>query len=291
MLTHPESRTKEFICICFSPDSKYLVTLGSAPNFIMLYWAWEKSQGPMASVRCSSEADAPVYRVTVNPQDNTNVCVSGLNALKMYRYTEGNFKQLAFQKVEENVLCQAWLPDDGLVCGTESGKVLLFQNHELKSEIRLHERLTSLAALANGFLCGTASGNVLHYARTDNKDYALKREVAVPSEPGRIQAIHHFAVSPSEESMLCSTSMRQLYTMTLTDGEPVVLQVSDRSFIVVLPKCLCFSGFADMMMCLQLGNFFSFCRVTSHRVCGHCPTPSTTAPLLRWTCVSASQSW
>ena len=224
-LSHPDLGTTEFVCVAFSPDSKYLVTLGGAPSWQMLYWAWEKSQGPLASARCSSEADVPVYRVTFNPQDNTNVCVTGQGILKMFRYTEGNIKQLAFQKVEENFLAQTWLPDDGIVCGTESGKVLLFHGNELKTEIPLHERVTCLAPLAIGFLCGTASGNVLLYARGDGRDYSLMREASVPVEPGRMQPIHHIAVTPSEENMMCSTGLRQLYTMPLTEADADVLQV------------------------------------------------------------------
>jgi WD40 repeat protein len=71
-LMHTELHCDEFVSMAFSPDSKYLVTLGGAPDWGMLYWSWEKSRGPMASTRVSS-GDAAVYSVTFNPHDNTQV--------------------------------------------------------------------------------------------------------------------------------------------------------------------------------------------------------------------------
>jgi len=82
-LMYSEANYHEFVCLSFSPDSKYLVTLGGVPDWGLLYWAWEKSQGPMAVTKCSASVEAPVYRVSFNPQDNTHLCVTGNTILKM----------------------------------------------------------------------------------------------------------------------------------------------------------------------------------------------------------------
>ena len=74
-------------------------------------------------------------QVSFNPQDNTQVCVIGEKIFKLFRYNEGNLKQFAFMKSEpQNYLCQAWLSEDRLVLGTDSGKVQLFEVGELKNE-------------------------------------------------------------------------------------------------------------------------------------------------------------
>ena len=56
----------------------------------------------------------------------------------MFRYSEGNLKQFAFQKMEpQNFLCQAWVSDERIIAGTDSGRLLLFESGELKSEFHV----------------------------------------------------------------------------------------------------------------------------------------------------------
>ncbi len=37
-LTARDSGSSEIVCLCFSPDSKYLVTLGGSPDWVLAYW-------------------------------------------------------------------------------------------------------------------------------------------------------------------------------------------------------------------------------------------------------------
>lgn len=76
--------------------------------------------------------------MTFNPQDNTQICVVGNGIFKLFRYSEGNLKQFAFQKLEsQNYLCQTWVSDERVVVGTDNGKLLLFEAGELKNEFNL----------------------------------------------------------------------------------------------------------------------------------------------------------
>lgn len=78
-------------------------------------------------------------QVTFNPQDNTQLCVVGNGIFKLYRYSEGSLKPFAFQKMEpQNNLCQAWVSDERVVVGTDSGKLLIFEAGELKHEITVN---------------------------------------------------------------------------------------------------------------------------------------------------------
>ena len=62
----------------------------------------------------------------------------GNGIFKLFRYSEGNLKQFAFQKMEpQNYLCQAWVSDERVVVGTDTGRLLLFEAGELKSEITI----------------------------------------------------------------------------------------------------------------------------------------------------------
>ena len=63
------------------------------------------------------------------------MCIIGEKVFKLYRYSEGAFKQFAFTKTEPQLyLCQAWLSEDRLILGTDSGKVQLFEGGDLKNE-------------------------------------------------------------------------------------------------------------------------------------------------------------
>ncbi len=83
----------------------------------------------------SSNKFLPFLQVTFNPQDNTQICVVGNGIFKLYRYSEGNLKQFAFQKTEpQNYLSQAWVSDERVIVGTDTGKLLLFEAGELRNE-------------------------------------------------------------------------------------------------------------------------------------------------------------
>lgn len=74
--------------------------------------------------------------MTFNPQDNTQLCVTGNGIFKLFRYSEANLKPVSFQKVDlQNYLCQAWVSDERVVVGTDNGRLLLFESGELKGEI------------------------------------------------------------------------------------------------------------------------------------------------------------
>lgn len=74
-------------------------------------------------------------QISFNPQDNTQLCIAGEKLYKLFRYSEGHLKQFAFMKAEpSNYLCLAWLSEDRVILGTDTGKVQLFEVGELKNE-------------------------------------------------------------------------------------------------------------------------------------------------------------
>lgn len=54
-LAAPDVQATEFTCIAFSPDSKYLAGQTSSPDWLLIYWAWEKSK-QLASTKLTSPA-------------------------------------------------------------------------------------------------------------------------------------------------------------------------------------------------------------------------------------------
>ena len=48
---------------------------------------------------CNPMVSPTSAQVAFNPQDNTQLCVVGSGVFKLFRYSEGNLKQFALQKV------------------------------------------------------------------------------------------------------------------------------------------------------------------------------------------------
>ena len=44
VLTCSEANTTEYISMAFSPDSKYLIGQGAGPDWMLVYWHWEKAK-------------------------------------------------------------------------------------------------------------------------------------------------------------------------------------------------------------------------------------------------------
>ncbi|CAH1775033.1 unnamed protein product [Owenia fusiformis] len=252
ILSSTEVQSKEFVSLAFSPDSKYLVAQAGRPDWTLLYWTWEKSKVMAVTKTSNPQTNAPIYQVTFNPQDNTQLCVVGDGIFKLFRYSEGNLKQFAFQKMEpQNYLCQAWVSDERVIVGTDKGKLLLFEAGELKNEFNVVSSMqqsssdkdkmssvteevgavscavTALVAYSKGFACSCGLGTVHMFEKTDDKDFFKKtREIKVPADPNSAdpqkneqQQIFSLAVSPSEENLVCTTEVQQLYGITLSSAD------------------------------------------------------------------------
>ncbi|KAM6217017.1 cilia- and flagella-associated protein 57 [Rhynchocyon petersi] len=127
---------QKFISMAFSPDSKYLLAQTSTPESNLVYWLWEK-QKVMAIVRTDTQNNA-IYQVSFNPQDNTQVCVTGNGIFKLLRFAEGTLKQTNFQRGEpQNYLSHAWLSDDKIIVGTNTGKLFLFESGDQRWETNI----------------------------------------------------------------------------------------------------------------------------------------------------------
>ncbi|XP_042806543.1 cilia- and flagella-associated protein 57 isoform X3 [Panthera leo] len=284
---------QRFISMAFSPDSKYLLTQTSPPESNLVYWLWEK-QKVMAIIRTDSQNNA-VYQVppsitsivqviklvSFNPQDNTQVCVTGNGMFKLLRFAEGTLKQTNFQRGEpQNYLAHTWVSEDKIIVGTDTGKLFLFESGDQRWEtsimvkeptsetgnlevIRESESLIqfptisspvpsyeqvmmasnnsqlampqvfAIAAYSKGFACAAGPGRVLLFEKMEEKDiYRESREIRIPTDPqsnersqSDKQDVLCMCFSPSEETLVVSTSKNQLYsiTMSLTEiskGEP-----------------------------------------------------------------------
>ncbi|KAG9273686.1 cilia- and flagella-associated protein 57 [Astyanax mexicanus] len=252
VLTGGELPVREFVCMAFSPDSKYLIGQAGGPEWTLFYWVWEKHK-IMATVKTTSTG--PIHQVSFSPQDNMQICVSGNGLFKIFRYTEGALKQTNSVKMEQhNILSHAWMSKERIIAGTETGRLLVFesgdqrgslsvtskpstQEPERKTDRRKSEdtssspallpRVTAISPYSKGFACSAGPGTVCLFEKTEEKDsYKKTREIKIPPDPcfndptqAEQQEISTLCISPSEETLAASTDRGQLYHITLSSVE------------------------------------------------------------------------
>ncbi|CDS41242.1 WD repeat containing protein 65 [Echinococcus multilocularis] len=120
--------TEGFVSIAFSPDSLYLVAQGGGPDWILIYWQWEKAKR-LSTVRTSQ--GNPIHQISVSLHDSTQLCVTGKDTFRTYKYNEEVIKPIGHCKVDlHNFLCHSWINDERIAVGTEKGTWILINNGE-----------------------------------------------------------------------------------------------------------------------------------------------------------------
>ncbi|XP_060606574.1 cilia- and flagella-associated protein 57-like [Ruditapes philippinarum] len=199
VLSSPDVASNEYVSLAFSPDSKYLVAQGGKPDYTLLYWTWEKSKVMAVTKTSNPQTNPPIYQVSFNPQDNTQLCVVGNGIFKNFRYSEGNLKTFNIQKVEpQNYLCHAWVSEERVIVGTDTGRLMLFEAGEMKHEFNIAAQekkpgeediatgppqITAIVSYSKGFACACGPGTVHLFEKTDDKDFFKKaREIKIPQD-------------------------------------------------------------------------------------------------------------
>ncbi|XP_068808902.1 cilia- and flagella-associated protein 57 isoform X4 [Struthio camelus] len=135
-----ELPVQEFVSLAFSPDSRYLAAATGPPEVHLAYWLWEK-QRLMAAIRIKAP-DGSLCQVSFSPQDNAQVCITGNGIFKLFRCSEGTLKATNLQKGEpQNYLCHAWLSAEKVVCGTDTGKLIIFESGEVRWETSVEYKI------------------------------------------------------------------------------------------------------------------------------------------------------
>uniref|UniRef100_A0A3B5B8N2 Cilia and flagella associated protein 57 n=1 Tax=Stegastes partitus TaxID=144197 RepID=A0A3B5B8N2_9TELE len=233
VLTAGDMLVQEFVCMAFSPDSKYLIGQAGGPEWMLIFWLWEKHK-VLATVKTTS-SNNPVTQVSFNPYNNMQLCVIGSGVFKLFRYSEGAIKQSSFAKVESiNFLCHAWMSEERVIAGTDTGRLLVFEYGDLRREVKATSkavqgqsdspavpRITAILSYSKGFVCSVGPGTVCLFEKTEEDSYRKSREVKIPPcrndlNPAECQEVYTMCISPAEETLAISTDRGQLYGVSLS---------------------------------------------------------------------------
>ncbi|NXJ07760.1 CFA57 protein, partial [Odontophorus gujanensis] len=220
-LTAAELPEREAVSLAFSPDGRHLAAATGPPEVHLALWLWEKRR-LLAAVHVEA-AGSGVCQVSFSPQDNARVCITGNGFFKLFKFSKGTLKQVNLQKGEpQNYLCHAWLSEEEIICGTATGKLLLFETGELlwqtdveyrKPPKKLEEgartkdyascsdvpceptsedsdslqdslpQISAVASYSKGFACSSSPGVVLLFEKTNKKEvYKESQEIWLPQD-------------------------------------------------------------------------------------------------------------
>ncbi|XP_016516833.1 cilia- and flagella-associated protein 57-like [Poecilia formosa] len=251
VLTAGDFLVQEFLCMAFSPDSKYLIGQSGAPEWLLIFWSWEKNK-VLATVK-TTNSNNPISQISFSPHNNMQVCVSGKGVFKLFRYSEGNLKQNSIAKVESiNILCHTWVSEGRVIAGTDTGRLLVSESGDVRREIKMSSEpgqgqternlevrrikagnvtegvakccVTAVLSYSKGFVCSSGPGTVSLFEQIELDVYRKSREIQIlpapassGSAPAQCQEIDTICMSPAEETLAVSTDRGQLrnnYSLT-----------------------------------------------------------------------------
>eukprot|EP00002_Diphylleia_rotans_P000166 TRINITY_DN1008_c0_g1_i4.p1 TRINITY_DN1008_c0_g1~~TRINITY_DN1008_c0_g1_i4.p1 ORF type:complete len:1179 (-),score=303.89 TRINITY_DN1008_c0_g1_i4:414-3950(-) len=232
VLSHPELATKEFVCMCFSADSKSLLAQGGDPDWTLVLWSWDKAK-ILASMKVSNATNSTVHQCSFNPQDSTQICVSGNGIFKLFRFVDGQLKSLPGsmgKREAQNYLCHGWVSDERIILGTDAGELMLVELGELKALLTSPSSegasIESILCFSKGFICAGDGGSLAIYEKSDDKEYYRKaKQIKVENNTSKIRNV---AMSPSEEIVSCATENNQIYVLTLSSSD--ILKSEEMTF-------------------------------------------------------------
>ncbi len=191
---------KEYVSMCFSPDSKSLVALGG-PDMFIVNWQWSKSR-PLQVERI--DTPDPLNQVSFCPTDASRICVSGCHALFMFEVSQHatHLQQVsvADEAPKEDYTAHVWLANKHLLLGTSKGAMCLFDDSLFQGYIPtppplVGHHISAMVPTSRGVLVASQSGRVVAYLTHD----------AVPQSQAQAQAQAQ-AGSPNTNPYSTSTS-------------------------------------------------------------------------------------
>ncbi|XP_075972690.1 testes of unusual size isoform X1 [Anticarsia gemmatalis] len=124
---------REFACVQFTYDSKYLVAITGEPDWYLYYYNWDKGKVESHAKAQNPSGQGIVESVQCNPSDATLVVITGPYTFRIMNVSETVWRQWGWCKAENiNITTCMWLTSDRIMFGTENGVIMMVENGELR---------------------------------------------------------------------------------------------------------------------------------------------------------------
>ncbi|KAL0901492.1 hypothetical protein ABMA27_006736 [Loxostege sticticalis] len=135
ILTVPfeNSTAREFACVQFTYDSKYIVAITGEPDWYLYYYNWDKGKVESHAKAQNPSGQGVVESVQCNPSDATLVVITGPFTFRIMNVAETVWRQWGWCKAENiNITSAMWLTPDRILFGTDNGMIMMVENGELR---------------------------------------------------------------------------------------------------------------------------------------------------------------
>ncbi|GBP75293.1 Cilia- and flagella-associated protein 57 [Eumeta japonica] len=135
ILTVPfeNSTAREFACVQFTFDSKYLVAITGEPDWYLYYYNWDKGKVESHAKAQNPSGQGTITAVSCNPTDATLVVITGPYTFRIMNVSETVWRQWGWCKAENlNITSCMWLTPDRIMFGTSKGMLMLVENGEFR---------------------------------------------------------------------------------------------------------------------------------------------------------------
>lgn len=183
-----------YVSLCFSPDSRELLTLGKVgeSEYYMINWQATAKPRPLQTHHFEKVPQA-LTQCSISPFDPNQVCVSGRGGTALFFEMEDHntFRQLPYSTLTQAVsslstdyVCHTWLPGRRVVLGTNRGSLALFKDGIYQYNIEIPHSsvedaaITALVPTTKGLIAGSAAGYVVYFN--------IESRVISTSSPGQM---------------------------------------------------------------------------------------------------------
>ncbi|XP_015123643.1 cilia- and flagella-associated protein 57 [Diachasma alloeum] len=238
---------KNFTCISFSFDNKYLAAVTDSPDQTMLFYAWEKGKVESTiKVLNPQIPSALIHQISCNPGDIGLVALAGRFSFKFLTCSETIWRPYGFSKAENLLISSiCWLNTDRLLAGTEDGRILFMENGDLKNIFKMKEvslmnlklreefviqpstentteDIRALTFFPKGFAFGYGPGKILVFEKDGQHKFIHKHIFLVPrqvtKDPEATEAfyeINSISANASSDRLIVTTGWSQLFSAKL----------------------------------------------------------------------------
>ncbi|XP_068201905.1 cilia- and flagella-associated protein 57 [Palaemon carinicauda] len=248
-----------YVAAAFSPDERMLAAQGGPPDWTLVLYLLEK--GKVFSVLRLSDTPGlgPVTSVLYHLEDSGVLSVVGERVVKLLKLNDKLLKTWGYQGGHNhNCHCQVWADQHTLLIGTDVGSVLLLEEGELRTELKVshphlgpecdkrssgeglvglggrgpgprHRRVTALAVFHGGFLCACGPDKIFVFQKSEDiNEHYIQRfmmrlceasPASVVSGRGE-HTITVMSLSPGEKTIVAATHTSQIFTNPLPSLEP-----------------------------------------------------------------------
>ncbi|XP_049879809.1 cilia- and flagella-associated protein 57 [Pectinophora gossypiella] len=124
---------REFACVQFTFDSKYLIAVTGEPDWYLYCYNWDKGKVESHAKAQNPNGTGTVESVQCNPSDNTLIVITGSYTFRIMNVAETVWRQWGWCKAENIIITTCmWLTPDRIMFGTHSGMIMVVENGDLR---------------------------------------------------------------------------------------------------------------------------------------------------------------